>query len=52
MEKRKEMAKALPRESEILLGKLSLQAHGFGGWGRGVVSGREEGRKTEEQWDP
>ena len=44
--KRKEMAKALPQESKILLGKRSLHAHGFGGWGRGVVvSGREEGKE-------
>ena len=44
--KRKEMAKALPQESKILLGKRSLHALGFGGWGRGVVvSGREEGKE-------
>ena len=35
--KGKEMAKALPQEGKILLEKLSLHAHGFGGWGRGVV---------------
>lgn len=45
--KRKEMAKALPQESKILLGKRSLHAHGFGGWGRGgggVRARRGEGR--------
>lgn len=52
-EKRKEMAKALPQEGKILLEKLSLHAHGFGGWGRGWwCQAEKRGRKTKEQWDP
>lgn len=46
--KGKEMAKALPQEGKILLEKLSLHAHGFGGWGQGVVvSGGEEGKEDK-----
>ena len=39
------MAMALSQEGKILFEKLSLHAHGFGGWG--PVSGREEGKEDK-----
>ena len=53
--KRKEMAMALSQEGKILFEKLSLHAHGFGGWRWGPVSGREEGKEKEgltAEWWP
>lgn len=41
------MAKALSQEGKILFEKLSLHAHGFGGWGWGAVSGGEEGKEDK-----